>query len=320
MKALITGGAGFIGSHLTDRLLGKGYSVICIDNLLTGSINNIKHNLKSKRFEFIKHDISEPIKLKGKIDQVLHFASPASPKDYEKYPIQTLRAGSQGTQNALEIARNNRAQFILASTSEVYGDPLSSPQKETYWGNVNPVGPRSCYDEAKRFAEAITMAYCREYQVKTRIVRIFNTYGPRMRRSDGRVIPNFIDQALAGKPLTVYGVGKQTRSFCYISDLIEGLFKVMSFKDNMPINLGNPRDFTVLELARLVLQLISGKAISEDNMRTRLIFKMLPTDDPKQRCPDITRARKLLKWKPEIELSQGLRKTIDWFIHSNEKS
>jgi dTDP-glucose 4,6-dehydratase len=309
MKALITGGAGFIGSQLIDYLLSKGLYIVCVDNLLTGSVENIKHNLDNKKFQFIRHDISQPIKIAGKIDYVLHLASPASPKDYEKYPILTLKVGSQGTANALQIAKNKKAKFLLASTSEVYGDPLLSPQVETYWGNVNPVGPRSCYDEAKRFAEAITMAYYREYKVDIRIARIFNTYGPRMKKDDGRVIPNFINQALSRKPLTIYGKGKQTRSFCYISDLVEGLYGLLLSKENFPVNLGNPNEFTILELAKLTHQMIGRN----QPVGNKLVFKKLPQDDPKQRCPDINRARKLLKWEPKIELRQGLQETINWF-------
>jgi dTDP-glucose 4,6-dehydratase len=309
MKALITGGAGFIGSQLIDYLLSKGLYIVCVDNLLTGSVENIKHNLDNKKFQFIRHDISQPIKIAGKIDYVLHLASPASPKDYEKYPILTLKVGSQGTANALQIAKNKKAKFLLASTSEVYGDPLLSPQVETYWGNVNPVGPRSCYDEAKRFAEAITMAYYREYKVDIRIARIFNTYGPRMKKDDGRVIPNFINQALSRKPLTIYGKGKQTRSFCYISDLLEGLYGLLLSKENFPVNLGNPNEFTILELAKLTHQMIGRN----QPVGNKLVFKKLPQDDPKQRCPDINRARKLLKWEPKIELRQGLQETINWF-------
>jgi len=304
-KVLITGGAGFIGSHLCDLLLTKGFTVICLDNLITGSMDNIKHNIKNPRFKFIKHDISKPIEIPGGIDYVLHFASPASPRDYEKYPIETLKAGALGTHNALGIAKKKKARFLLASTSEVYGDPLVSPQKETYWGNVNSIGPRSCYDEAKRFAEAITMAYFRRHGVNTGIVRIFNTYGPRMRKNDGRVVPNFINQALEDRPLTVFGKGSQTRSFCYISDLVEGIYRMMFSNEHNPVNLGNPHEFTVLELARLVLKMIKGKGF--------ITFKKLPLDDPRQRRPDISRALKLLKWRPSVQLREGLVKTIEWF-------
>lgn len=304
-KVLITGGAGFIGSHLCDLLLTKGFTVICLDNLITGSRDNIKHNIKNPRFRFIQHDISKPIEIPGGIDYVLHFASPASPRDYEKYPIETLKAGALGTHNALGIAKRKKARFLLASTSEVYGDPLVSPQKETYWGNVNSIGPRSCYDEAKRFAEAITMAYFRRHGVNAGIVRIFNTYGPRMRKNDGRVVPNFINQALEDRPLTVFGKGSQTRSFCYISDLVEGIYRMMFSNEHNPVNLGNPHEFTVLELARLVLKMIKGKGF--------ITFKKLPLDDPRQRRPDISRALKLLKWRPSVQLREGLVKTIEWF-------
>ena len=304
-RVLITGGAGFIGSHLCDFLLGKGFTVVCLDNLITGSMDNIRPNLKNRRFEFLKHDISKPIEITGKIDYVLHFASPASPRDYEEYPIQTLKVGALGTHNALGIAKKKKARFLLASTSEVYGDPLVSPQKETYWGHVNPIGPRSCYDEAKRFAEAITMAYFRKHGVNTRIVRIFNTYGPRMRKNDGRVVPNFINQALEGRPLTVYGKGSQTRSFCYITDLVEGIYRMMLSNEPAPVNLGNPHEFTVRELARLVLKMITKKR--------SITFKKLPLDDPRQRRPDISRAQKLLKWQPKVQLKEGLVKTIEWF-------
>ena len=303
--ALVTGGAGFIGSHLCDRLMTEGFKNICVDNLITGTINNIEHLFKNKNFEFIKHDISKPIKIKGRIDYVLHFASPASPVDYLNYPIQTLKVGSLGTHNTLGLAKEKKAKFILASTSEVYGDPLVHPQVENYWGNVNPVGIRGCYDESKRFAEAIVMAYRRVHKIDTRIVRIFNTYGPRMRKKDGRVIPNFISQALEGKALTVYGDGAQTRSFCYINDLIDGIYKLINTSINEPVNLGNPGEFTILELANIVIKLTKSK--------TKIVFKTLPQDDPKQRRPDISRAKNKLHWQPKIKLEKGLNKTINWF-------
>lgn len=296
--ALITGGAGFIGSHLCDRLIEEGFNVICVDSLITGSLKNIESLLKDKQFKFIKHDVTKPIKIASNIDYILHFASPASPVDYLKYPIQTLKVGSLGTHNALGLAKLKKARFLLASTSEVYGDPLEHPQKETYWGNVNPIGLRGCYDESKRFAEAITMAYHRVHKIDTKIVRIFNTYGPRMRINDGRVVPNFIYQALHNKPLTVYGRGLQTRSFCYVSDLVEGIFRLMNIKIHQPVNLGNPVEFTILEFAKLVLKLTKSKS--------KIIFKPLPIDDPKVRCPDISQAKKILKWQPIIFLEKGI--------------
>jgi len=302
---LITGGAGFIGSHLCDRLIANGFKIICIDNLITGNINNVKHLLKNKKFEFIKHNISKPIKIKGRIDYILHFASPASPVDYLNYPIQTLKVGSLGTHNTLGLAKEKKAKFILASTSEVYGDPLVHPQKENYWGNVNPIGIRGCYDESKRFAEAIVMAYKRVHKIDTRIVRIFNTYGPRMRGKDGRVIPNFISQALEGKALTVYGDGTQTRSFCYVDDLIDGIYKLINASINEPVNLGNPGEFTILELAKIVIRLTNSKS--------KIVFKVLPQDDPKQRRPDISKAKNKLHWQPKIKLEKGLNRTINWF-------
>lgn len=301
---LITGGAGFIGSHLCDKFIGKGFKVICMDNLITGSLDNIRHLRKDKDFKFIKHNVSKYIDVKGRIDFILHFASPASPDDYLKYPIQTLKVGSLGTHNALGLAREKGARFMLASTSEVYGDPLMHPQREEYWGHVNCVGVRGCYDEAKRFAEAITMAYRRVHKLDTRIVRIFNTYGPRMRILDGRVVPNFLYQALHNKPLTVYGDGKQTRSFCYVSDLVEGLFKLLMSKVADPVNLGNPKEFSIMELAKEIIKLTGTKS--------RIIHKPLPQDDPRQRQPDISRAMKLLKWRPEAGLKDGLTKTINW--------
>ncbi|MDD5245790.1 MAG: SDR family oxidoreductase [Candidatus Omnitrophica bacterium] len=302
---LITGGAGFIGSHLCERLLAQGHKVVCLDNFITSSLVNIEHLLKDKNFIFIEHDISRPIILPGKISAILHFASLASPEDYLRYPIKTLKVGSLGTHNTLGLAKEKKAAFLLASTSEVYGDPHIHPQPESYWGHVNCIGVRGCYDESKRFAEAITMAYHRAHKLDTRIVRIFNTYGPRMRMHDGRVVPNFINQALQGKPLTVYGKGKQTRSFCYIDDLVDGIIKLLGSHFVEPVNLGNPREFTIMELARLVLKLTHGKS--------RIIYKPLPQDDPRQRQPNISRARKLLKWQPKVHLEDGLTKTIEWF-------
>ena len=305
MKILLTGGAGFIGSHLCDFLLEKGHYVICADNLLTGDIKNIKHNLQNKRFEFIKHDVTKPLKTSGRIDYVLHFASPASPVDYMNYPLETLDVGSIGTKNLLELAKKKKAKFLLASTSEVYGDPKVSPQSEEYFGNVNPVGPRSVYDEAKRFAEALTSAYIREKLVDARIVRIFNTYGPRMGLDDGRVVPNFIKQALTGQPLTVYGDGSQTRSFCYVSDMVSGIYKLMYAKPAGPVNIGNPKELKVNEFANVILKLTGS--------RSKIVYKPLPQDDPKQRRPDISKAKKELSWIPEISLEEGLKKTIEWF-------
>lgn len=307
--ALITGGAGFIGSHLCDRLIQEGFRIICIDNLITGSLNNIRHLLRGKDVTYIKQDVTKYIDIKESVDIVLHFASPASPDDYLKFPIQTLKVGSLGTHNALGVAKRKKAKFILASTSEVYGDPLVHPQKETYWGNVNPVGVRGCYDEAKRFAEALTMAYQRVHKIDAKIVRIFNTYGPRMRICDGRVVPNFICQVLNNRPITVYGKGTQTRSFCYVDDLIEGIFRLMNSNLSGPLNLGNPHEFTILELAKIITTLTGAKS--------KVVFKPLPQDDPKQRRPDIGRAKNLLHWRPRIELEEGLQKTIEWFKEKN---
>jgi len=302
---LITGGAGFIGSHLSTLFIEKGYRVICLDNLITGKLSNISHLLKEKDFKYIKHNVSEYVGVKGPIHYVLHFASPASPIDYLKYPIQTLKVGSLGTHNALGLAKVKRARFLLASTSEVYGDPLVNPQPETYWGNVNSVGPRGVYDEAKRFAEAITMAYHRVHKVDTKIVRIFNTYGERMRAKDGRAIPNFINQALRNRPITVYGSGSQTRSFCYVSDLIDGIYRLLMSREHDPVNIGNPNEMTLLKLARTIIKLTGSKS--------RVVFKPLPIDDPKVRRPDITKAKKLLKWQPRVGLEEGLVKTINYF-------
>jgi len=303
-RTLITGGAGFLGSHLCEFLLEKGHEVICMDNLSTGSISNIEQ-IRDERFTFIKKDVTEYLYVNGQIDYILHFASPASPVDYIKMPIQTLKVGSLGTHKALGLAKEKQAVFLLASTSEVYGDPLVHPQKEDYWGNVNPIGPRGVYDEAKRFAEALTMAYHRYHDISTRIARIFNTYGPRMRLRDGRVVPQFIYQVLNNKPLTVYGDGKQTRSFCYVSDMIEGIYRLMVSNLSEPVNLGNPQEVTILEFAEII-QKVWGK-------RCEVRFEPLPVDDPKTRRPDITRARTLLNWEPIVTIEDGLKKTLDWF-------
>jgi dTDP-glucose 4,6-dehydratase len=304
VRVLVTGGAGFIGSHLCEFLLGQGAHVICMDNLLTGTTDNIAH-LRDSRFLFVKHDVTQYIVHEGRLDYVLHFASPASPIDYLELPIQTLKVGALGTHKALGLAKAHGAKFLLASTSEVYGDPLVHPQREDYWGNVNPVGPRGVYDEAKRFAEAMTMAYHRVHGLDTRIVRIFNTYGPRMRLTDGRAIPTFIRQALAGESLTVYGDGSQTRSFTYVSDLIDGIWRLMRAPVNDPVNLGNPREMTLLELAKHVVRLSSSQS--------QLVFGPLPVDDPKVRQPDIGRARRLLQWEPKVEVEEGLPLTIGWY-------
>lgn len=303
--SVVTGGAGFLGSHLVDYLLNKGHRVIAIDNLITGRVQNIAHLAGDENFKFIKQDVTQYIFLSEKIDYVWHFASPASPIDYAEFPIQTLKVGSLGTHKVLGLAMKNRARFLLTSTSEIYGDPLRHPQSEDYWGNVNPVGPRSCYDEAKRFAEAMTMAYHREHGLETRIVRIFNTYGPRMRLNDGRVVPAFISQALKKEPITLYGEGKQTRSFCYCSDLIEGIYRLMMSDHCYPVNIGNPNELSIKQFAELILELTGAQV--------ELIHKDLPTDDPKQRRPDITKARNLLQWEPNVDLRDGLKKTIEWF-------
>jgi len=303
VRVLVTGGAGFLGSHLCDFLLGHGCEVVCMDNLLTGSLDNIAH-IQDQRFIFVKYDVTNFISIKGDLDYVLHFASPASPIDYLELPIQTLKVGSLGTYRALGLAKARGAKFLLASTSEVYGDPLVHPQREDYWGNVNPVGPRGVYDEAKRFAEAMTMAYHRFHNLDSRIVRIFNTYGSRMRLTDGRAIPTFIRQALRGEPLTIYGDGSQTRSFTYVSDLIDGIWRLMQAPVNDPVNLGNPREMTLLELAKHVLRATGSKS--------EIVFRPLPTDDPKVRQPDIGKARRLLAWEPAVELEEGLARTVEW--------
>jgi dTDP-glucose 4,6-dehydratase len=303
--SVVTGAAGFLGSHLTDLLIARGHKVIGLDNFVTGAIENIDHLGGNQNFKFIHQDVTEFIFLHDRVDYVWHFASPASPIDYLELPIQTLKVGSLGTHKALGLARHKGARFLLASTSEIYGDPLVHPQREDYWGNVNTIGPRGCYDESKRFAEAITYAYHREHQIETRIVRIFNTYGPRMRLRDGRVVPAFMGQALTGKPLTVFGDGKQTRSFCYCSDLIEGIYRLMMSDTNDPVNIGNPQEMTMLAFADHIIRLTGSQS--------KIIFKPLPQDDPKQRQPDITRARTLLKWEPMVKLEDGLKRTIDYF-------
>jgi dTDP-glucose 4,6-dehydratase len=305
MRALITGGAGFIGSHLCERFLGEGHEVVCVDNLITGSLTNIDGLRSNPRFSLVGHDISHPLEIDGPLDAVLHFASPASPVDYLKYPIQTLKVGSLGTHNALGLAKAKKARFLLASTSEVYGDPEIHPQREEYWGNVNPIGVRGCYDEAKRFAEAIVMAYFRTHSVNTKIVRIFNTYGPKMRLDDGRVLPNFMGQALRGEPITVYGNGSQTRSFCFVSDLVEGIYRLLFADFHEPVNLGNPDEVTILQFAEEVRALTGS--------RSEIVFKPLPQDDPKVRKPDISRARKLLKWEPTIPRAEGMKRTLEYF-------
>ncbi len=303
--SVVTGGAGFLGSHLVDLLLDRGHKVLAIDNLVTGKIENLAHLAGRADFRFVKQDVTEYLFLAGPVDYVWHFASPASPVDYRELPIQTLKVGSLGTHKALGLAKHKGARFLLASTSEVYGDPLEHPQTEAYWGHVNPIGPRGCYDEAKRFAEALTVAYQREHRIPTRIVRIFNTYGPRMRMRDGRVVPAFIGQALAHRPITVYGDGSQTRSFCYCSDLIDGIYRLMMGTHPGPMNIGNPHELTVLEFAREILKATGS--------RSRIVFKPLPKDDPRQRQPDIALARARLKWEPKVALAEGLRRTIDFF-------
>jgi dTDP-glucose 4,6-dehydratase len=303
--SVVTGGAGFLGSHLTDRLLKEGHRVIAIDNLITGNVANIEHLAGNQDYKFIHHDVTDFIYLPGKVDYVWHFASPASPIDYLRIPIPTLKVGSLGTHNALGLAKDKGAAFILASTSECYGDPLIHPQTEDYWGNVNPIGPRGVYDEAKRFAEAITMAYHRYHGMNTHIVRIFNTYGPRMRLDDGRVVPAFIGQALTGKPLSIFGDGSQTRSFCYVSDLIDGIFRLMMSDFHEPVNIGNPREMTIRQFAEEILRITGADCPIEQ--------KPLPVDDPKVRQPDITRAKKILGWEPKVDFDQGIRETIEFF-------
>ncbi|GAK56917.1 NAD-dependent epimerase/dehydratase [Candidatus Vecturithrix granuli] len=303
MRVLITGGAGFLGSHLCEFLVNKGFDVVCMDNLLTGDISNIAH-IRTEKFLFINHDVTNYIYLDGEVDYILHFASPASPIDYLELPIQTLKVGSLGTHKALGLAKEKKAVFLLASTSEVYGDPLIHPQREDYWGNVNPIGPRGVYDEAKRFAEALTMAYHRYHGVDTRIVRIFNTFGPRMRLHDGRVVPTFLRQAILGEDLTIFGDGMQTRSFCYVADLIEGIYRLMLSQTNEPVNIGNPGEMTILEFAHLIKNITSSKS--------EIVFKDLPVDDPKVRQPDIQRARSLLGWEPQVSIEEGLTNTYLW--------
>jgi dTDP-glucose 4,6-dehydratase len=305
MRVLITGAAGFLGSHLTDRFLADGHSVVGLDNFITGNPDNLSHLLGRQGFEFVRHNISTYTHVPGHLDGVLHFASPASPVDYLEFPIQTLKVGSLGTHNALGIAKAKGARFFLASTSEVYGDPLEHPQTESYWGNVNPIGPRGVYDEAKRFAEAMTMAYHRFHSVDTRIVRIFNTYGPRMRPRDGRVVSNFIVQALSGEPVTIYGDGMQTRSFCYVSDEVDGIYRLFMRGDANPTNIGNPTEYTVRDLAEIVVRLTGS--------RSAIVHRELPVDDPKVRQPDITRARTMLGWEPVVPVEEGIRRTIEYF-------
>ena len=308
---VVTGGGGFLGSHLCDRFLERKHRVIAIDNFLTGNVKNIAHLKKNPAFTLIRHDVSKSIRLEGKVDYVLHFASPASPLDYLEFPIQTLKVGALGTHNALGLAKDKKAVFFLASTSEVYGDPLVHPQLESYWGNVNPVGPRGVYDEAKRFAEALTMAYHRTHRMDTKIIRIFNTYGSRMRLHDGRAIPEFLSQALTGRPLTVFGDGRQTRSLCYVSDLVAGIEKLLLSSVNEPVNIGNPNEITILDLAKKIIRMTGSSS--------RIVNKALPVDDPKVRQPDITKARKYLSWAPRVSLEEGLEHTIEYFKNELRK-
>ena len=308
MNILLAGGAGFLGSHFCDFLLEKGHSVYCIDNFITGKKENIKHLLNNKKFKFKKTDITKKFSIKEKFDCVINFASIASPIFYDKYKIETLLVGSYGTYNLLELARKNKAKFLFTSTSEVYGDPACNPQEETYWGNVNPIGKRSMYDESKRFSEALIMNYHRVYGLDTKMVRIFNTYGPRMNMNDGRVVPQFINQALNNKPITVFGKGMQTRSLCYVSDLIAGIYKLLMSKEHTPVNIGNPHELTVKDIAKTIIKLTNSKS--------KIIYKPLPEDDPKKRRPDISKAKKILKWEPKVDLNQGLLKTIDYFKRS----
>ncbi|MBV7336289.1 SDR family oxidoreductase [Chloroflexi bacterium TSY] len=305
MRVLITGGAGFLGSHLSDRLLSEGHEVVAMDNLVTGNTDNIAHLIGNENFSFIRHNVSNHIYLQGDLDAILHFASPASPVDYLELPIQTLKVGSLGTHNALGLALAKGARLLLASTSEVYGDPQVHPQSEEYWGHVNPIGPRGVYDEAKRFAEAMVMAYHRAHGVETRIVRIFNTYGPRMRLNDGRVVPNFIKQALRSEPLTVYGEGDQTRSFCYVSDLVDGIYRLLLSDEIEPVNIGNPTEMTILQFAEKINQITGNPG--------GIKFNPLPIDDPQQRQPNIAKARRILDWEPKVSLDQGMEETIAWF-------
>jgi dTDP-glucose 4,6-dehydratase len=305
MRTLITGGAGFVGSHLAERFLAAGHEVICVDNLITGTLANIEPLRTNDRFSFIRHDVSHPLEVDGPIDNILHFASPASPVDYLRHPIPTLKVGSLGTHNTLGLAKAKKSRYLIASTSEVYGDPEEHPQREEYWGHVNPIGVRGVYDEAKRFGEAMVMAYHRFHQIDTHIVRIFNTYGPRMRLDDGRVLPNFVGQALRGEPLTVYGDGSQTRSFCYVTDLVEGIYRLLFTDFHEPVNLGNPSEVTILEFANEILRLTGSKS--------EIVYKPLPDDDPKLRQPDITRARRLLNWEPGIDRRAGLTMTVEYF-------
>jgi len=307
-RIVITGGAGFLGCHLTERFLAEGFQVLCVDNFITGSEDNIQQFKPNPNYTLALQDVSKGIDIRGNVDYVLHFASPASPLDYLEYPIPTLKVGALGTHNALGFAKAKEATFLLASTSEVYGDPLVHPQTEDYWGNVNPVGPRGVYDEAKRFAEALTLAYHRYHNMDVRIVRIFNTFGPRMRRRDGRAVPTFISQALEGKPLTLFGDGSQTRSFCYVDDLIEGLYRLLFSSENMPVNIGNPAELSLKDLTKMILKLTKSKS--------KIVHEDLPEDDPKVRQPDITRAKTLLGWEPTVSLEEGLSRTIDWFRKS----
>ncbi|HOC93315.1 MAG TPA: SDR family oxidoreductase [bacterium] len=310
MRAVVTGGAGFLGSHLCDRLIASGYDVVCLDNLITGNPDNVSH-LMDKKFMFFNYDVTNYLFIDGKVDLVMHFASPASPIDYINYPIQTLKVGSLGTHKALGLARAKGAKFILASTSEVYGDPLEHPQKETYWGNVNPIGPRGVYDEAKRFAEAMTMAYHRSHGLDTRVVRIFNTYGPRMRINDGRVVPAFCAQALLGEPITVFGAGSQTRCFTYVDDLVDGIMRLLEADYHDPVNIGNPREMSMLEYARLIINITGSKS--------EIVYRDIPVDDPKKRMPDISVAKKVLGWQPRISAEDGMKKTLPFFEETLRK-
>ena len=312
MRAVVTGGAGFLGSHLCDRLLKEGWQVLALDNLITGAEKNLAHLKDNGKFEFLKLDVSEPLHIAGEVGYVLHFASPASPPDYLKHPIATMKVGSLGTLNALELALAKRAKFFLASTSECYGDPEVSPQHEEYWGHVNPVGPRSVYDESKRFAEALTMAYHTHHRLDTHIIRIFNTYGPRMRLNDGRALPNFVYQALSGKPLTIFGDGQQTRSFCYVDDLIEGIYRLMHADEHFPVNIGNPLEMTILEFAERIRK--------HYRPAPEIVFEPLPQDDPKRRRPDISKAKRILGWEPKVELEEGLKTTLAYFAQEYQSA